>query len=500
MSDEHQIRFLVRELREAGTAARRAAAAKGLGRLGRREHVHVLLDATYDVSAVREAAAIGLGRLGVVSAGDRLIELLDDPDARVRRRALLASERLELSGPPLETACLRLLSDADEHVRLNALTTLRRVTGPEGLKVRAEAIVRMLGDPYRRVADYALFFVRHWGDEVTDVLLRVARDDDPWRRAGAMNRLAELERTPEAHEIIAVGLADPEPAARRAAARWLAAHWERSMAGTLLGALERERDDEARTDLLRALGRSGDRRGLPHAVRALDDPVVGWAAVQALTGIGTREAVAALRSVLARGRGPVGQAARALGTVGGRDDVAALAALLGHEAVDVRLGAVRGLSGLLDRGGLRRRRGVAVRALLGVLAHDGAAVWPAIGALRAELPRVLPEVRRVADEGTGENRAAALWLLPDDEGDRFLTALDDPDESVRYHAALGAGRFLKSHDVPEFESRLAALVEDASPRVRQAAVEALKCHRSQGVHLDRPRARRSASSRGGADG
>ncbi|MEU6038477.1 HEAT repeat domain-containing protein [Actinomadura sp. NPDC047616] len=146
MGTEHQIAFFVREISEADPP-RRAAAVKGLGRIGRPEHTAVLIAAARDRDpGVRAAAAIGLGRLLAPTRGapaprdgrraverpvhDLLVELLADPDARVRRRAASAADRLELTGPAVTAALGRLLRDEEYHVRLNALVALRRLASP----------------------------------------------------------------------------------------------------------------------------------------------------------------------------------------------------------------------------------------------------------------------------------------------------------------------------------------------------------------------------------
>nr|WP_107308248.1 HEAT repeat domain-containing protein [Streptomyces qaidamensis] len=94
---------------------RRAAALKGLGRIGRAEHARVLAGAAdHPDPAVRAAAALGLGRLGVPEAGEEALPLLmGDADPGVRRRASVAVTRLGLGGPAVTRAFACLLSDPD---------------------------------------------------------------------------------------------------------------------------------------------------------------------------------------------------------------------------------------------------------------------------------------------------------------------------------------------------------------------------------------------------
>ncbi|MGW7081462.1 HEAT repeat domain-containing protein [Streptomyces sp. NPDC054866] len=144
MTTDHQIAFFLREL-ATGDTWRRAAAAKGLGKLGDTEHAAVLVRAAADPAPeVREGAAVGLGRLGVSAAGAKTLPtLMDDDDPWVRRQASLASLRLGLRDREVVDAYGRLLSDPDYHLRINALEAL----GQLGVPGDVPALVRLLGDP-----------------------------------------------------------------------------------------------------------------------------------------------------------------------------------------------------------------------------------------------------------------------------------------------------------------------------------------------------------------
>lgn len=506
MGTEHQIEFFVREISEADPP-RRAAAAKGLGRIGRPEHTAVLIAAARDGDpGVRAAAVIGLGRLLVPAPGKRaprdgrraverpvhdlLIELPADPDARVRRRAALAADRLELTGPAATAAFGRLLRDEEYHVRLNALVALERLGEPGDVA----ALVDLLDDPVRAVrgsAGVVLRKVLHPGAH-DDVLLprlsRVAASEPGRARAAALSMVAHHGRP----DLAEAGLTAAEPEVRRVAALILLRDPRPETADRLLAALEVERDPEAAIPLLGFAGRCGG-RGLAAAVRWLQDHRAGPVAAGIMGDIGTPEAVRRLRAVVT-GRTAVppvvrGAAACALGTVGDPNDADRLIALLDAPDHDVRHGAVHGLASMdLDVPRARRRRARVVEALLsGWVAHPVLS-WYYHQALRRHAdtrhPEVRARLRRLAEESHGDGRAAAPALLADagtgQDADLFAALLRAPDEDARYEAARTLADYGRSHDTlppwvgPEVTDRLTELSRDDSRRVRRAAADALR--------------------------
>ncbi|MEY9988687.1 HEAT repeat protein [Streptomyces sp. V4I8] len=359
MGSDQQIAFFLRELKD-GDTWRRAAAAKGLGRLRRDEHAWVLVGSADDrAPEVREAVAAGLGRLGVAEAGRTVLPaLMGDEDPWVRRRASRAAIRLGLDDPAAVEAYSRLLRDPDHHLRINALDAL----GALGVPGRVPGLVALLGDPESAV----------WGR--ARVLLYRFRHDPAVH--------AEVVRTAE------------------------------------LGV--------------------GDAR-----VRALQ--------------------------------------------AGRWDTVRLLLPLLGDPDGDVRAGAVAGLGTLVDDGLQPWERRSVARALVAHLAADPSTVWQTHNALIG-LTEALPGLRLTADRTpSADVRAAALSLLDthnatdENTGDdlaRFVHALDDPDETVRFHAAEGLAHWLATtgrlpRDEERLRAQLAALASDSGAATRAVAEEAL---------------------------
>jgi HEAT repeat protein len=473
---EHQISFFLRES-AAPDPARRAAAAKGLGRLGRPEHAQALVSAARDPEpVVRAAAALGLGRLGVPGTGDVLIGLMADADPRVRRRASVAADRLAVTGPAVTEAFERLLSDEDRHVRLNALVGLIRLNAPGD----PWTLMRLLGDPEPIIWGHArkLVYARMGEDAVVAEVLRTARQGSVAARVKALEMLP-ARYTPQLRESLLSGLRAQAPELRMAVVPRLADDPEPGTAGVLLAALEHERDPDVARTLLNTLARSGDRRAQTMAVRWLDHPGVGPLAVRALARIGTPGAVRQIKSAVARSPHPYvrATAASVLGELGDQRTAGLLLLLIRDPDERVRAGALDGLRSLGDQRLSRSKRRAVTEALVDRLAADPGLTWHARNALTG-YPEALPRVRGLVDHASGEVRAAALSLLEAADVDRFLAHLDDPHEAARYHATLGLGRYVQEHGAlpPGGDGAvglLTALTADDSRRTRQSAAEVL---------------------------
>ncbi|MFC8144003.1 HEAT repeat domain-containing protein [Streptomyces paradoxus] len=484
MREDHQIAFFLRESAQP-EPERRAAALKGLGRIGRAEHARVLAEAADDPApTVRGAAALGLGRLGVPEAGEEVLPLLmGDTDPDVRRRASVAATRLGLSGPAVTRAFARLLSDPDHHVRINALDGL----SAWGVPGDVTALAALLGDPDPAVWGRARTLLYRCGEDpaVRAEVMRTARQGTGAARARALEWLPE-RCIGQLLDSLLTGLHDPSPAVRIQAARRLFHVEQQQVQDKLAAALRTEEHPEVAAGLLRKLGGLGDDRVTGPAVRWLRDPVAGPSAARALGTVDPGTAAPHLRTALTdKTLSPHTRAATAaaIGTIGRWDAVWLLLSFLDDPDDVLRAGVLDGLETLVDNGLRPWERHPVAWALTDHLATDDRHTWRTRNALDG-LTQALPDLRRLADNApSGEVLAAALSLLdgddPTDEHTRhdvrrFLRRLDDPHEPVRYEAVLGLERWVEAAgslppDSETARGRLAALTEDASPRLRQAA-------------------------------
>ncbi|MEU6002031.1 HEAT repeat domain-containing protein [Streptomyces sp. NPDC047197] len=490
MTTEHQIAFFLREL-ETGDTWRRAAAAKGLGKLGDTEHAAVLVRAAADPAPeVREGAAVGLGRLGVVAAGAKTLPaLMDDDDPWVRRKASLASLRLGLRDREVVDAYGRLLSDPDHHLRINALEGLREL----GVPGDVPALVRLLGDPAHGIWGLAWHIVheREKDPDVEAELVRTAQ----WGEEAA--RVRALWMLPDQHvDRLLLSLLrdltdDPSAEVRSAVAFRLTRVDRPEAQNALFAALEAERAPEMASRLLFWLRRSGDERLLGPASRWLSDERAGPQAAGALGAVGGKAATKLLRAVLTdptTAASTLAAAATAYGEVGRWDAVWLLLPLLEHPASEVYEGALRGLDAMASTGFRPWERAAVARALVARLGVDPALAGVAARVLKG-LVEALPGLRELVDRTTSAYvRAEVLSLLdPHNATDAdtphdlplFVRHLDDEHAWVRQAAAEGVAHWVEEGGTlppgqERLRERLTALDLDPFDYVREAAAKALR--------------------------
>ncbi|MFF1714268.1 HEAT repeat domain-containing protein [Streptomyces sp. NPDC058268] len=492
MTTEHQIAFFLREL-ETGDTWRRAAAAKGLGKLGGTEHAAVLLRAAADPAPeVRQGAAVGLGRLGVSSAGaaQTLCALMDDVDPWVRRRASLASNRLGLRDREVVDAYGRLLSDPDHHLRINALEALLEL----GVPGDVPALVRLMGDPAHGIWGRArsLVFMFEKDPAVEAELVRTAQ----WGADAA--RVCAVLMLPDQHVdrllpwLLSELTDSPSLEVRCAVAFRLARVDRPEVRDALFAVLEAERDPTMARQLLFLFGRSGDERLLDPASRWLSDQRAGPSAASALGCVGGKAATRLLRALLTdptTAAPTLAAAATAYGDMGRWDAVWLLLPLLDHAAPEVYAGALRGLDAMARTGFRPWERAAVARAVVARL-HVDATLFGVAERVLTGLAEALPGLRELVDRTTSPLvRSAALSLLdPHNATDAgtphdlplFERHLDDGDNWVRRAAAEGIAHWVEeTGTLPAgqerlLRARLTALDSDPWDSVREAAAEALR--------------------------
>lgn len=368
-----------------------------------------------------------------------LLALLNDTEARIRRRAALAIGRVGLSEgvPPLVGA----LADADSEVRESAAFALG-----------------LIGD-------------------VTAVgpLTTALADSRPLVRGRAAEAIGLIATT---DPVGGVGKAAARPAANAIAA--VAAEYARSAAVTALQS-DHEKwpaapEAEAFKLALFALVRIGAYEALESAVLDGGKPVSSWWPVAyALQRINDKRAQPALKALAAGpGKYSTAFAVRGLGTLGDGSSASIIVPLLdGKRGLEVTVSAIRAAAqiGAAD----------AVEPLAR-LAADAAAdanlrleAVTALGRLRGA--SALPVVQDLITDPWPVMRIAALNAAAAIDQEAFIVVLasldDDPDWSVR--AAMAGLLATLPADVAE--ERLRAMLEDGDKRVAPAVLRALARHK-----------------------
>lgn len=490
MTREHQVAFFLREL-ETGDTWRRAAAAKGLGKLGEAEHAAVLVRAAADPAPeVREGAAVGLGRLGVSAAGAQTLPaLMGDDDPWVRRQASLASIRLGLRDREVVEAYARLLGDPDHHLRINALEALREL----GVPGDVPALVRLMGDPAHGVWGLAraMVFMFEKDPDVEAEVVRTAQWGEDAARVYAVLMLSDLHTDRLLRSLLRELAGGPSSEVRCALAFRLARVNRPETQDALFAALAAERDPEVAIHLLFLLGRSGDERLLGPASHWLRHERAAPTAAAALGSVGGKAATRLLRALLAdptTAAPTLAAAAKAYGDMGRWDAVWLLLPLLDHATPEVYEGALRGLDAMADTGFRPWERLAVSRALVPRLDVDATLVGVAERVLTG-LAEALPGLRELVDRTASPlvRRSALSLLSPHKAKDAdtphdlplFVRHLDDANTWVRQAAAEGIAHWVEDAGTlppgdERLRDRLTALDSDPCDFVRAAAADALR--------------------------
>ncbi len=464
---------------QSGSAAVLADVAQILGRRRNALSVPVLAELSRHADDNVSVAAIeGLGRVGGRAVVDLLVTTVQSQSFF---RTFAAIDVLGKSGDPRAVAPLSILLDAP-HFAFEAA----RALGHTADRAAVPALSRLLvspGDGQVRVAALALADLRLKHGERFGSTLPI---EEALRREapkGATRRLIQCvngaESSEQASIFVVMGclrneaaiptllqaLDGPSPIARTAAevleqlssgsdVQLMAALWEGSSARRLV--------------LLPTISRS---HASAAVVACLSDaePAVRRLACDALARIGSRDAVPALFEVLSDPSPAVVQAATsAIASLGATNTAHLAIAAAGSPTATVRRSAIRILSYLGPRG---------AGSVLEAATRD---VDPRVrdaaisGLSLLETTGSVDLLLSLAEHASAPTRASAIRALGDCAIEprileRVQPALHDDDAWVRYYACQALGKLKAVSSV----SAIASLVSDTAGQVRVAAIEAL---------------------------
>ena len=519
----------------------RRAAVDGLSRHAHRDMLASLLtalrDEHHDFNVLSSALTL-LGRSDMDVTAP-LIELLEGPDADLRMQAALALG--EQQQPAAVGPLVAALGDPNPNVRFHAIEALGRLRAPDAVEPLAD--IAESGDFF--LAFPAIDALAQISDSRVAVRLlpMLARDDI---REPVIDALAELGGAEVIRPLVAIlntsGSALPvtralarlheryearygggayvttefqaalQPAgAQRLLDAVTAAPADRLQAlVTVLGWVRGPAVEQA---LTRLLGQPAVRADVIEAIVRQDagivdllieqlraeDAEVRLAAITALGRLGDRRAVSALAALLSGDRVIVVAAAAALARIGDPQAFEALLPLLAHPDATVRQAAIGALNslghpdmcgrvqGLLaDVDPITRESAVRIAGYFGypecVDAVLARCADPVEGVRRAAVehlaylddPRATTLIVEAVRTGTPKVRAAAAQGLARVSGgqavDALIAATRDTDSWVRYYAARALGEQRALSALP----RLAELArEPGAMHVRIAALEAV---------------------------
>jgi len=335
-----------RDLRTGGRRAK-IAAVRALGEIGDERAVEELIRALGDDDpAVARAASRAVVARGRGLAGERLAEALSAPSRRIAEAAAGTLMRL---GGEAEECLVGQLGSLSAQARRLAVECLATAGSSPSTAVLAPLLDTDPAPEVRVAVVEAM--ARMGGEEAWSRLGQVFRFDRDWLvRARTASLLAEAN-APGAAELLLAALSDLESEVSWGAADGGNVGGGARVRSAIISGL---RSLGVREERIAAAERARTEEGGP-LQRALvaRDPVQRLEAVKQLAEAG-RKASALLQAALCDPEPLVrGEAARALGRVGGGDSLGPLAACLQDPNTDVRLAASNALRAIVMREAFR---------------------------------------------------------------------------------------------------------------------------------------------------
>ncbi|HEY7188234.1 MAG TPA: HEAT repeat domain-containing protein [Vicinamibacterales bacterium] len=370
-----------------------------------------------------------------------------------------------LVAPPLPTDLVRMLNDDEARVRRRAALAIGRVGLSEGI----EPLTKLLDDEEVEVKQMAAFALGLIGDEAArPVLLEALKSPQPIVQGRAAEALGQIGNKADGPAISAM----------------VQTHVR---AGVLNGLMP---DDigyplapaiEAARLGIYAITRLGDYDSLAAAVLANGKPVsTWWPIAYALQRVGDPRAASALTGLLATpGRFTAAFAARGLGNAKAPDAATALRRIVTEQKLPqaVIVQSIRALATMRDTGSQ-----TALRAIVLNRSADATVRLEAMTALAAVVTASsIDLLLDLASNSTPAIRGAALGALARVDPDHFVSTLAslDPDRdwTVRVALANALGSLPADRAMP----RLTVMLQDSDRRVIPAVLAALASTKAPGA-------------------
>jgi cyclophilin family peptidyl-prolyl cis-trans isomerase/HEAT repeat protein len=370
-----------------------------------------------------------------------------------------------LVAPPPPTDLVRLLNDDEARVRRRAALAIGRVGLSEGI----EPLTKLLGDDEIEVKQMAAFALGLIGDaSARPALLEALKSPQPILQGRAAEALGQIGNKADGAAISAM----------------VQTHVR---AGVLNGVMPDEmgyplgQPIEATRLGIYALTRLGDYDSLAAAVLANGKPVsTWWPIAYALQRVGDPRAAPALTGLLATpGRFTAAFAARGLGTAKATEAAAALRRIVTEQKLPqaVIVQSIRALAAMRDTASQSALRTVVLNR-----SADATVRGEAMTALAAVVTESSTDLLLdLASNPTPAIRGAALGALARVEPDVFISTLasldTDRDWTVRVALANALGSLPADRALP----RLTMMLQDTDRRVVPAVLGALASTKASGA-------------------
>ena len=430
------VELLIEQL-DAGDVETRRAAVLALARLGDRRAsapLARLLGADRDLVL---AVAGALGAIGDPAAFEALLPLLAHRDTAIRQAAIGALN--SIGHPEMSSRVPALLASPDPLLRESAL----RIAGYFGYRDAVDGVIACCADAEEGVRRAAVEQLPYFDDpRALPLVASALGGDTPKVRAAAAQALSHMEGE-GARAALLAALRDEDTWVRYYAARSLGTLREAAALDALAEAARGDRAMHVRIAALEAIG-AVDGPGtadilLPHA--ASDHADLAAAALRALGRVSDTRAAPALTSALRSD-----------------DAVRRLAAVTGLHA-QATAESVKTLEWTAGADADAAVAAAATEALAHIGRRSGDVADAAVGAL----------VALAADPVRRPDAVAALCSLPHARIPRVAAGLRHAHPEVRSAIVDALGRM--QH--PDASTAIRAALEDADPRVREAAVTVL---------------------------
>jgi HEAT repeat protein/cyclophilin family peptidyl-prolyl cis-trans isomerase len=447
---------LVRLLNDEEARIRRRAAL-AIGRIGLAEGVEPLVKLLSDSEPeVRQMSAFGLGLLGERSARDPLIAALADPSPLVKGSA---AEALGLIGDVSAADAIGAMA-----AQIAATGALAELPGDDADAVRDTPAAAF------RLAVYALVRLNAYGPLAAAVLDGAQPRIRWWPVAFALQRLED----PRALPALLTLAKEPHPYTRGFAVRGLGALKDPSAVPVLLPLVDGPERSVA-IQAIRALGRIGDPAGAPPLLKLIQspkiDPQLRLEAVTAAGGVRTQGVIDLLLDVLADPSPPVRAAAiRSLAQLDADNFITVLSGLDPDPHWTVRAALASVLGTLTPEIGLPRLQAMLddqdERVIPAVLASLAALRAPdAAETMVARLKGGDPAIRAAAAAALGQLKPAGGSAAL---AEAYRAGQRDPTYIVRGAALAALAEFGADAATPVLTEALADT--DWAIRVRAAAL------------------------------